>query len=118
MALQEAAADPAPDKISLIEKVSQLREETQKYEEAKMEESKDHSLIAFRQNANNLQRRKEAQAEILQEKRQEEEELRVEVEEKKKMMQNEFGGEPMSEKKFKGKSQFIYYSQIFVLLFG
>ena len=76
MALQEATADPAPDKISLMEKVSILREETKKYEEMKMEEAKDHSLIAFRQNANNLARRKEAQAEILQEKRQEEEELR------------------------------------------
>ena len=113
MALQEAAADPAPDKISLIEKVSQLREDTQKYEEAKMEESKDHSLIAFRQNANNLARRKEAQAEILQEKRQEEEELRVEVDEKKKMMEQEFGGAPMSERKFKGIFILIFLLEIF-----
>ena len=47
-ALQEAAADPAPDKISLMEKVSSLRDDISKIEEAKMEESKDHSLIAFR----------------------------------------------------------------------
>ena len=102
MALQEATADPAPDKISLMEKVSLLREETKKYEEMKMEEAKDHSLIAFRQNANNLARRKEAQAEILQEKRQEEEELRQEVEEKKKMMEQEFGGAPMNDQQLKG----------------
>ena len=102
MALQEATADPAPDKISLMEKVSILREETKKYEEMKMEEAKDHSLIAFRQNANNLARRKEAQAEILQEKRQEEEELRQEVEEKKKVMEQEFGGAPMNDQQLKG----------------
>jgi len=101
MALQEATADPAPDKISLMEKVSILREETKKYEEMKMEEAKDHSLIAFRQNANNLARRKEAQAEILQEKRQEEEELRQEVEEKKKVMEQEFGGAPMNDQQLK-----------------
>lgn len=47
-ALQEAAADPAPDKIALMEKVSLLRDDITKIEEAKMEESKDHSLIAFR----------------------------------------------------------------------
>ena len=105
MALQEATADPAPDKISLMEKVSMLREETNKYEEMKREEAKDHSLIAFRQNANNLARRKEAQAEILQEKRQEEEELRQEVEEKKKVMEQEFGGAPMNDQQLKGTSQ-------------
>ena len=73
-----------------------------KIEEAKMEESKDHSLIAFRQNANNLTRRKEAQAEILQEKMVEEDELRKEINEKKKMMEKEFGTAPMNEAQFKG----------------
>jgi len=100
-ALQEAAADPAPDKISLMEKVSLLRDDMAKIEEAKMEESKDHSLIAFRQNANNLTRRKEAQAEILQEKMVEEDELRKEINEKKKMMEKEFGTAPMNEAQFK-----------------
>ena len=78
-----------------------------KIEEAKMEESKDHSLIAFRQNANNLTRRKEAQAEILQEKMVEEDELRKEINEKKKMMEKEFGTAPMNEAQFKG---FWFYS--------
>ena len=68
-----------------------------------MEESKDHSLIAFRQNAKNLSRRKEAQSLALQEKRKDEEEIKKEVEEKKKLMEKEFGGAPMNEKEFKGK---------------
>ena len=50
-----------------------------------------------------MARRKEAQAELLQEKRQEEDELRKEVEEKRKQMNEEFGGAPMTEEKFKGK---------------
>lgn len=48
VALQEAASDPSPDKISLLEKVTTLRDDIKKYEELKMEESKDHTLIAFR----------------------------------------------------------------------
>lgn len=100
-ALQEAASDPSPDKISLLEKVTTLRDEIKKFEELKMEESKDHSLIAFRQNAKNLSRRKEAQSLALQEKRKDEEEIKKEVEEKKKLMEKEFGGAPMNEKEFK-----------------
>ena len=58
--------------------------------------------VKFRQNANNLTRRKEAQAEILHEKMQEEEELRKEIAEKKKIMEKEFGSAPMNEQQFKG----------------
>ena len=75
-----------------------MRDEIKKYEEQKMEESKDQALITFRQNAKNLSRRKEAQSQALQEKRKDEEELKKEVEEKRKMMEKEFGGAPMNEK--------------------
>jgi len=100
-ALQEAASEPNPDKISLLEKISNLREEIKRYEEIKMEENKDQTLKAVRQNAKKLAIRKEAQSKALQEKRKDEEELKKEVEEKKQMMQNEFGGAPMNEKQLK-----------------
>ena len=58
--------------------------------------------VQLRRNANNLTRRKEAQAEILHEKMQEEEELRKEIAEKKKIMEKEFGSAPMNEQQFKG----------------
>lgn len=100
-ALQEAASEPSPDKISLLENISNLREEIKRYEEIKMEENKDQTLKAVRQNAKKLSIRKEAQSKALQEKRKDEEELKKEVEEKKQMMQNEFGGAPMNEKQLK-----------------
>ena len=103
-ALQEAASEPNPDKISLLEKISNLREEIKRYEEIKMEENKDQTLKAVRQNAKKLAIRKEAQSKALQEKRKDEEELKKEVEEKKQMMQNEFGGAPMNEKQLKGNN--------------
>ena len=108
-ALQEAASEPSPDKISLLEKISNLREEIKRYEEIKMEENKDQTLKAVRQNAKKLSIRKEAQSKALQEKRKDEEELKKEVEEKKEMMQNEFGGAPMNEKQLKGTINSVVY---------
>ena len=59
-----------------------------------------------------MTRRKEAQAEILHEKMQEEDELRKEIAEKKKIMEKEFGSAPMNEQQFKGKKDTYFFDAV------
>ena len=99
-ALKEAAADSNPDRIELLEKVRILRDEVRRYDEAKMEDAKDPSLVAFRKNAKDLARRKEALSNTLRNKQDEEEEINKEVTQKKELFEKEYGGAKMSDEDF------------------
>ncbi|CAG5095129.1 Oidioi.mRNA.OKI2018_I69.XSR.g14046.t1.cds [Oikopleura dioica] len=99
-ALKEAAADSNPDRIDLLEKVRILRDEVRRYDEAKMEDAKDPSLVAFRKNAKDLARRKEALSNTLRNKQDEEEEINKEVTQKKELFEKEYGGAKMSDEDF------------------
>ena len=86
--------------IVISGKVRILRDEVRRYDEAKMEDARDPSLVAFRKNAKDLARRKEALSNTLRNKQDEEEEINKEVSQKKEFFEKEYGGAKMSDEDF------------------